>query len=75
MVRTVHAASLRDVGRNWIGGRAGGKECNTALRHGSYGRRSAPRVPALGFRPNGSPTPVRGNLELAALTATAPTGC
>ncbi|MFJ7147028.1 TIGR03364 family FAD-dependent oxidoreductase [Streptomyces sp. NPDC100445] len=58
-------ASLRNFGQIWISGRAGGEELETALRARELWQEIGARVPALGFRPNGSLTPVRSDLELA----------
>ncbi|MEU3513078.1 TIGR03364 family FAD-dependent oxidoreductase [Streptomyces longwoodensis] len=58
-------ASLRNFGQIWVSGRAGGEELDTALRARELWEEIGARLPALGFRPNGSLTPVRGDLELA----------
>ncbi|MEV6998881.1 TIGR03364 family FAD-dependent oxidoreductase [Streptomyces sp. NPDC093982] len=58
-------ASLRNFGQIWVSGRAGGEELRTALRARELWEEIGARVPGLGFRPNGSLTPVRGDLELA----------
>lgn len=62
-------ASLRNFGQIWVSGRAGGEELDTALRARELWEEIGGRVPALGFRPNGSLTPVRGDLELAVAEA------
>lgn len=62
-------ASLRNFGQIWVSGRAGGEELHTALRARELWEEIGARVPALGFRPNGSLTPVRGDLELAVAEA------
>ncbi|SME90674.1 TIGR03364 family FAD-dependent oxidoreductase [Streptomyces sp. Amel2xC10] len=62
-------ASLRNFGQIWVSGRAGGEELETALRARELWEKIGGRVPALGFRPNGSLTPVRGALELAVAEA------
>ncbi|MFJ3229526.1 TIGR03364 family FAD-dependent oxidoreductase [Streptomyces sp. NPDC086787] len=62
-------ASLRNFGQIWVSGRAGGAELDTALRARELWEEMGGRVPALGFRPNGSLTPVRGELELAVAEA------
>ncbi|MFE6283223.1 TIGR03364 family FAD-dependent oxidoreductase [Streptomyces sp. NPDC057877] len=62
-------ASLRNFGQIWVSGRAGGAELATALRARELWEGIGARVPALGFRPNGSLTPVRGDLELAVAEA------
>ncbi|AQW54856.1 TIGR03364 family FAD-dependent oxidoreductase [Streptomyces violaceusniger] len=62
-------ASLRNFGQIWVSGRAGGEELGTALRARELWEDIGGRVPALGFRPNGSLTPVRGELELAVAEA------
>ncbi|MFE2264907.1 TIGR03364 family FAD-dependent oxidoreductase [Streptomyces griseosporeus] len=62
-------ASLRNFGQIWVSGRAGGEELDTALRARELWEEIGARVPALGFRPNGSLTPVRGDLELAVAEA------
>ncbi|WKX20796.1 FAD-dependent oxidoreductase [Streptomyces sp. HUAS CX7] len=58
-------ASLRNFGQIWVSGRAGGQELETALRARELWEEIGARVPALGFRPNGSLTPLRGDLERA----------
>ncbi|WEO97205.1 TIGR03364 family FAD-dependent oxidoreductase [Streptomyces sp. FXJ1.172] len=58
-------ASLRNFGQIWVSGRAGGEELETALRARELWEGIGARVPKLGFRANGSLTPVRGPLELA----------
>ncbi|MEU6090541.1 TIGR03364 family FAD-dependent oxidoreductase [Streptomyces sp. NPDC047085] len=62
-------ASLRNFGQIWVSGRAGGEELETALRARELWEGIGARVPALGFRANGSLTPVRGDLELAVAEA------
>ncbi|POX56181.1 TIGR03364 family FAD-dependent oxidoreductase [Streptomyces sp. Ru71] len=62
-------ASLRNFGQIWVSGRAGGEELETALRARELWEEIGARVPALGFRPNGSLTPVCGDLELAVAEA------
>ncbi|AZQ35005.1 TIGR03364 family FAD-dependent oxidoreductase [Streptomyces cyaneochromogenes] len=62
-------ASLRNFGQIWVSGRAGGEELETALRARELWEEIGARVPGLGFRPNGSLTPVRGDLELAVAEA------
>ncbi|AZP18091.1 TIGR03364 family FAD-dependent oxidoreductase [Streptomyces aquilus] len=62
-------ASLRNFGQIWVSGRAGGEELETALRARKLWEEIGARVPALGFRPNGSLTPVRGDLEHAVAEA------
>nr|WP_055614776.1 TIGR03364 family FAD-dependent oxidoreductase [Streptomyces phaeochromogenes] len=62
-------ASLRNFGQIWVSGRAGGEELETALRARELWEGIGGRVPGLGFRPNGSLTPVRGDLELAVAEA------
>ncbi len=58
-------ASLRNFGQIWVSGRAGGEELETALRARELWEEIGGRIPALGFRPNGSLTPLRGDLERA----------
>ncbi|MGW7240519.1 TIGR03364 family FAD-dependent oxidoreductase [Streptomyces sp. NPDC054804] len=62
-------ASLRNFGQIWVSGRAGGEELETALRARELWEEIGGRVPALGFRANGSLTPVRGAYELAVAEA------
>ncbi|MFB7503299.1 TIGR03364 family FAD-dependent oxidoreductase [Streptomyces broussonetiae] len=62
-------ASLRNFGQIWVSGRAGGEELETALRARELWEEIGRRVPGLGFRANGSLTPVRGDLELAVAEA------
>ncbi|MER6983708.1 TIGR03364 family FAD-dependent oxidoreductase [Streptomyces carpinensis] len=62
-------ASLRNFGQIWVSGRAGGEELETALRAREIWEEIGGRVPALGFRANGSLTPVRGGLERAVAEA------
>ncbi|MFE2579282.1 TIGR03364 family FAD-dependent oxidoreductase [Streptomyces sp. NPDC059378] len=67
--KEARGASLRNFGQIWVSGRAGGEELDTALRARELWEEIGARVPALGFRPNGSLTPVRGDLELAVAEA------
>ncbi|MCF2130019.1 TIGR03364 family FAD-dependent oxidoreductase [Strepomyces sp. STD 3.1] len=62
-------ASLRNFGQIWVSGRAGGEELETALRARELWEEIGGRVPALGFRANGSLTPLRGDLERAVAEA------
>ncbi|MGW1891624.1 TIGR03364 family FAD-dependent oxidoreductase [Streptomyces sp. NPDC002004] len=62
-------ASLRNFGQIWVSGRAGGEELDTALRARELWEGMGARVPGLGFRPNGSLTPVRSDLERAVAEA------
>ncbi|WP_327187190.1 TIGR03364 family FAD-dependent oxidoreductase [Streptomyces sp. NBC_01334] len=62
-------ASLRNFGQIWVSGRAGGEELDAALRAREWWEEIGGRLPELGFRPNGSLTPVRGHLELAVAEA------
>ncbi|WP_406330300.1 TIGR03364 family FAD-dependent oxidoreductase [Streptomyces sp. NBC_00203] len=62
-------ASLRNFGQIWVSGRAGGEELETALRARELWEAIGARVPGLGFRANGSLTPVRNDLELAVAEA------
>ncbi|MEU6144189.1 TIGR03364 family FAD-dependent oxidoreductase [Streptomyces sp. NPDC047081] len=62
-------ASLRNFGQIWVSGRAGGEELETALRARELWEGIGRRVPGLGFRANGSLTPLRGPLELAVAEA------
>ncbi|MEV0091780.1 TIGR03364 family FAD-dependent oxidoreductase [Streptomyces sp. NPDC050738] len=62
-------ASLRNFGQVWVSGRAGGEELETALRARVLWEEIGERVPGLGFRGNGSLTPVRGELELSVAQA------
>ncbi|MGV9246702.1 TIGR03364 family FAD-dependent oxidoreductase [Streptomyces sp. NPDC003710] len=62
-------ASLRNFGQIWVSGRAGGEELETALRARELWERIGAVVPALGFRANGSLTPVRTDLERAVAEA------
>ncbi|WP_058044317.1 TIGR03364 family FAD-dependent oxidoreductase [Streptomyces roseifaciens] len=64
-------ASVRNFGLVWVGGRAGGEELETALRARELWEGIAERVPALGFRPNGSLTVVTDEAELAVARAAA----
>ncbi|MGW4272541.1 TIGR03364 family FAD-dependent oxidoreductase [Streptomyces seoulensis] len=62
-------ASLRNFGQIWVSGRAAGAELETALRARELWEEIGARVPALGFRANGSLTPVRGARERAVAEA------
>lgn len=62
-------ASLRNFGQIWVSGRAGGEELDTALRARELWERIGAQVPGLGFRANGSLTPVRTPRELAVAEA------
>ncbi|MFF4348832.1 TIGR03364 family FAD-dependent oxidoreductase [Streptomyces sp. NPDC001530] len=62
-------ASLRNFGQIWVSGRAGGEELETALRARELWETIGARVPGLGFRANGSLTPVRGALEVGVAEA------
>ncbi|MFD5875004.1 TIGR03364 family FAD-dependent oxidoreductase [Streptomyces sp. NPDC060322] len=62
-------ASLRNFGQIWVSGRAGGEELETALRARELWESIGRRVPDLGFRPCGSLTPLRTELELAVAEA------
>ncbi|MEU6772804.1 TIGR03364 family FAD-dependent oxidoreductase [Streptomyces sp. NPDC046759] len=62
-------ASLRNFGQIWVSGRAGGEELETALRARELWEGIGARVPALGFRANGSLTPLRSPLETAVAEA------
>lgn len=62
-------ASLRNFGQIWVSGRAGGEELETALRARELWEEIGGRIPGLGFRPTGSLTLVRGDLELAVAEA------
>ncbi|MFJ4475319.1 TIGR03364 family FAD-dependent oxidoreductase [Streptomyces xanthochromogenes] len=62
-------ASLRNFGQIWVSGRAGGEELDTALRARELWEGIGKRVPGLGFRPNGSLTPLRTELEIAVAEA------
>ncbi|MFF4753134.1 TIGR03364 family FAD-dependent oxidoreductase [Streptomyces sp. NPDC002514] len=64
-------ASLRNFGQLWVSGRAGGDELRTALRARELWETIGGRVPGLGFRANGSLTPVRSPRELAVAEAAA----
>ncbi|MEV4940030.1 TIGR03364 family FAD-dependent oxidoreductase [Streptomyces zaomyceticus] len=64
-------ASLRNFGQIWVSGRAGGEELDTALRARELWEGIGARVPGIGFRANGSLTPVRNELELAVAEAAA----
>ncbi|MFJ1677812.1 TIGR03364 family FAD-dependent oxidoreductase [Streptomyces sp. NPDC088251] len=62
-------ASLRNFGQIWVSGRAGGEELETALRARELWEGIGSRVPGLGFRPCGSLTPLRTELEFAVAEA------
>ncbi|MEU9373161.1 TIGR03364 family FAD-dependent oxidoreductase [Streptomyces sp. NPDC048255] len=62
-------ASLRNFGQIWVSGRAGGEELDTALRARELWERIGAEVPGLGFRANGSLTPVRTPREHAVAEA------
>ncbi|MDI3421331.1 TIGR03364 family FAD-dependent oxidoreductase [Streptomyces luteolus] len=62
-------ASLRNFGQIWVSGRAGGEELETALRARELWEGIGARVPKLGFRANGSLTPVRTAAEIAVAEA------
>ncbi|MFD7095745.1 TIGR03364 family FAD-dependent oxidoreductase [Streptomyces xanthophaeus] len=62
-------ASLRNFGQVWVSGRAGGEELDTALRARELWERIGAEVPGLGFRANGSLTPVRTPRERAVAEA------
>ncbi|MFJ9644629.1 TIGR03364 family FAD-dependent oxidoreductase [Streptomyces sp. NPDC004244] len=62
-------ASLRNFGQIWVSGRAGGEELDTALRARELWEEIGVRVPGLGFRANGSLTPVRNAAEYAVAEA------
>ncbi|MDI3404395.1 TIGR03364 family FAD-dependent oxidoreductase [Streptomyces cavernicola] len=62
-------ASLRNFGQIWVSGRAGGEELDTALRARELWEGIGARVPRLGFRANGSLTPVRTDAEIAVAEA------
>ncbi|MCW7947344.1 FAD-dependent oxidoreductase [Streptomyces hygroscopicus] len=62
-------ASLRNFGQIWVSGRAGGEELETALRARESWEALGARVPALGFRANGSLTVIRTDLERAVAEA------
>ncbi|MER0445945.1 TIGR03364 family FAD-dependent oxidoreductase [Streptomyces sp. Edi4] len=64
-------ASLRNFGQIWVSGRAGGEELATALRARELWEEIGQRVPGLGFRANGSLTPLRTDLEVAVAEAAA----
>lgn len=64
-------ASLRNFGQIWVSGRAGGEELDTALRARELWERIGAEVPGLGFRANGSLTPVRSAREYAVAEAAA----
>ncbi|WP_171166233.1 TIGR03364 family FAD-dependent oxidoreductase [Streptomyces sp. I05A-00742] len=62
-------ASVRNFGLVWVGGRAAGAELETALRARELWEELGARVPALGFRANGSLTVVTNEDELAVARA------
>ncbi|MBC9717083.1 TIGR03364 family FAD-dependent oxidoreductase [Streptomyces sp. TRM66268-LWL] len=62
-------ASLRNFGLVWVGGRAEGPELDVALRARELWEEIGARVPKVGFRANGSLTPVRTAAELAVAEA------
>ncbi|MFJ7255384.1 TIGR03364 family FAD-dependent oxidoreductase [Streptomyces sp. NPDC098085] len=62
-------ASLRNFGQIWVSGRAGGEELETALRARELWEGIGSRVSGLGFRPCGSLTPLRTELEIAVAEA------
>ncbi|MEV7444839.1 TIGR03364 family FAD-dependent oxidoreductase [Streptomyces sp. NPDC091204] len=62
-------ASLRNFGQIWVSGRTGGEELGTALRARELWERIGAEVPGLGFRANGSLTPVRTDREYAVAEA------
>ncbi|MCX5382244.1 TIGR03364 family FAD-dependent oxidoreductase [Streptomyces sp. NBC_00083] len=62
-------ASLRNFGQIWVSGRAGGAELDTALRARELWEGIGRRVPGVGFRANGSLTPLRTPLERAVAEA------
>ncbi|PRH77601.1 TIGR03364 family FAD-dependent oxidoreductase [Streptomyces solincola] len=64
-------ASLRNFGQIWVSGRAAGEELATALRARELWEAVGARVPGIGFRANGSLTPVRTERELAVAEAAA----
>lgn len=67
-------ASVRNFGLVWVGGRAAGAELETAQRARELWARIGERVPALGFRANGSLTVVRTEAELAVAREAAAAG-
>ncbi|WP_039909896.1 FAD-dependent oxidoreductase, partial [Amycolatopsis vancoresmycina] len=67
-------ASVRNFGLVWVGGRASGPELETAQRARVLWAELGERVPALGFRANGSLTVVRTEAELAVAREAAATG-
>jgi FAD dependent oxidoreductase TIGR03364 len=62
-------ASVRNFGQVWVSGRAGGAELAAALRARQLWEAIGSRVPGLGFRANGSLTPLRTKHELAVAEA------
>ncbi|RKT53390.1 FAD dependent oxidoreductase TIGR03364 [Saccharothrix australiensis] len=64
-------ASVRNFGLVWVGGRAAGAELDVALRARELWERIGERVPALGFRANGSLTVLRTPAEVAVAEETA----
>ncbi|WP_175412012.1 TIGR03364 family FAD-dependent oxidoreductase [Streptomyces sp. TRM64462] len=69
--REARGASLRNFGQIWVSGRAAGEELDTALRARALWEAVGARVPGLGFRANGSLTPVRTALEASVAEAAA----
>ncbi|MGN9794148.1 TIGR03364 family FAD-dependent oxidoreductase [Streptomyces sp. OZ13] len=67
--KEARGASLRNFGQVWVSGRAGGEELETALRARELWEEIGGRVPGVGFRANGSLTPVRTDAELAVAQA------
>ncbi|MFD6415344.1 TIGR03364 family FAD-dependent oxidoreductase [Streptomyces sp. NPDC060194] len=67
--KEARGASLRNFGQIWVSGRAAGEELETALRARELWEELGARVPRLGFRANGSLTPVRTDAELAVAEA------
>ncbi|MFG2285157.1 TIGR03364 family FAD-dependent oxidoreductase [Streptomyces sp. NPDC048595] len=62
-------ASVRNFGQIWVSGRAGGEELECALRARELWEGIGARVPALGFRANGSLTVVGNDAERAVAEA------
>ncbi|MEE4546831.1 TIGR03364 family FAD-dependent oxidoreductase [Streptomyces sp. V4-01] len=63
--REARGASVRNFGLVWVGGRAVGEELATALRARQLWEEIGARAPGVGFRANGSLTPVRTEAEQA----------
>ncbi|MCH0540448.1 TIGR03364 family FAD-dependent oxidoreductase [Streptomyces sp. MUM 203J] len=63
--REARGASLRNFGQVWVSGRARGAELETALRSRELWEEIGARVPALGFRANGSLTLLRTDPEVS----------